>query len=207
MVLKRGLFIGACISLFVIGFALSTSTGKNNISNANSDGTEIVKISGSVPVMGKDEVIEKSDVIAKGKVSRILESKWSNPNFERGKDIPNMLQTDIVVEVDEIYKGEPNNKKELTIRIDEGEAENLKVVSEGYPKFVKNEELVVFLSKDDSILANKSEDYYILTGMFQGKYTSDGEENFYIEENKRTLGGNDEANKIDIDSLREKIKQ
>lgn len=42
--------------------------------------------------------------------------------------------------------------------------------SEGYPNFEKGEDILVFLSRDDSDITVANEDYYVLTGMLQGKY-------------------------------------
>ena len=40
---------------------------------------------------------------------------------------------------------------------------------DGYPDFEVNEKVLLFLSRDDSDIAT-DEDYYVLTGMRQGKY-------------------------------------
>ncbi|MGG1555625.1 hypothetical protein [Paenibacillus ferrarius] len=100
----------------------------------------------------------------------ILSSKWSNPDGSRGANVRNVLQTDVNVTIDKTYKGKPTKSDSVVIRIEQGETKDTKVISEGYPTFQKGEEILVFLSRDDSDVANPNEDYYVLTGMLQGKY-------------------------------------
>ena len=58
----------------------------------------------------------------------------------------------------------------LMFEIDKGQVGNMKWNSEGYPDFTTGEEVVMFLSKDDSDVANPNENYYVLTGMKQGEF-------------------------------------
>ncbi|MFC4768544.1 hypothetical protein [Effusibacillus consociatus] len=133
--------------------------------------TETIHIDGVIPFKSKTQLIGESEVILRGTVKAKLPSKWSNPNGEKGQGVPNIVQTDIVIAVDEIFKGTPYNNKDIVVRIDKGEIDKTKVVSDGYPDFTPGEEVVLFLAKDDGDLANPNENYYVLKGMRQGKFT------------------------------------
>ncbi|GGA11588.1 hypothetical protein GCM10008018_65820 [Paenibacillus marchantiophytorum] len=133
-------------------------------------GKELIHSDGSIPYKDKTTLVGEADVIVSGTVSEVLLSKWSNPGGSRGAEVSNILQTDIVVSVNKTFKGNPTKSDSVVIRIDSGETKDVKVISEGYPSFEKGEEVLVFLSRDDSDVANTKEDYYILTGMLQGKY-------------------------------------
>lgn len=148
-----------------------------------------VIIAGDIPLLDKRELINNSSVIVKGKVENILPSKWSNPNQEKGTEIRNIVQTDIEISIQDVYKNIPYNKETITVRINSGEIGNTKVISEGYPSFIPGEEVVLFLSEDDSDLANSGEDYYVLTGMLQGKFSfvSDGTKQEEILKNISTI--------------------
>jgi hypothetical protein len=130
---------------------------------------ETVKVHGSVAHKSKTELIGSSDVIIRGTVKELLPSKWSNPDGEKGPEARNIIQTDIVVGIEQIFKGTPFDSH-IKVRVNEGQVENIKWDSEGYPDFNLGEEVILFLSKDDSDLTNPNENYYVLTGMFQGKF-------------------------------------
>lgn len=158
---------------------------------------EIV-VSGIIPHKSETEMYLDSDIIIKGTVKAIKESKWSNENFERGKHIPNILQTDIVVSAEEVLKGTVPSKN-VVVRINKGEDKKTIVRSDGYPDFDIGEETVLFLSRDDGDLATE-EDYYVLTGMKQGKYIlkqSSTDKNIYFNE----------ENEINIKDISGKIKE
>ena len=104
-------------------------------------------------------------------VKEIKPSFWSNPNLEKGESVRNIIQTDFIVNVEKAYKNKPYNDSEVTVRIDKGTVGDTTLESEGVPDFNVGDEVVLFLSKDDSDLANPNEVYYVVTGMSQGKFT------------------------------------
>ena len=55
------------------------------------------------------------------------------------------------------------------------ESQKIKFISSGYPDFEKEENVLLFLSRDDSDVAT-DEDYFVLTGMRQGKWNVNNEE-------------------------------
>ncbi len=170
--------------------------------NIRPDKTEI-NIKGVMPHKTESQMILDSDLIICGKVKKIKESKWSNKDFERGNEIRNILQTDIVINVEKVLSGECDNS-EVIVRIDKGEDENTIVYSEGYPDFTKGEEVLLFLSRDDSDVAT-DEDYYVLTGMKQGKYNINNTAAL-SEKAAAKVFSNGEAS-IDIETLKVKIKE
>ncbi len=158
-----------------------------------------ITISGIMPEpRSEEEMILDSDLIVEGTVSDILPSKWSNKNFERGEDIRNILQTDIVIDVDNVLYGDISGDN-VKVRINKGEDANTIVHSEGYPDFFENENVLLFLSRDDSDVAT-DEDYYVLTGMKQGKYS-------ISEYGMTALNSDLDSGALNINNLAEKIKQ
>jgi len=152
-----------------------------------------IHTSGEIALKSKRELINDSSVIIKGRVHDILPSKWSNPNHEKGIEVRNIIQTDVLININEVYKGNPYNENNITVRIDKGEIGNTTMISEGYPDFMPDEEVILFLSEDDGDLANPNENYYVLTGMVQGKFSlkeNRGSESIFankVNNNKSTV--------------------
>ena len=125
-------------------------------------------IDGLIANKPNDLLILDSDLIITGTVKEIGKSKWSNPNFEKGKEIRNIIRTDIYVEVDNFIYGKSSTNT-VAVRINKGEDETTIVHSEGYPDFKVDEKVLLFLARERGDVAT-DEDYYILVGMNQGKY-------------------------------------
>ena len=121
----------------------------------------------------KSDVIIESDIIVRVTVKDILPSKWSNPDFQRGEEIPNIIQTDISLTVDEVFKGIPYNDKNIVVIVGQGVIGDVTTIADMYPSFEVNDNYILFLSKDDLRMKNSAEDYYILTGMCQGAFILD----------------------------------
>ena len=124
---------------------------------------EEIVVDGIIPLISESELILRSDLIIEGTVSEIMDSKWSNPNNEKGENFRNILQTDIVVNIDNYLFGERDDNQAI-VRIDKGEDENTIVSSDGYPDFEVNEKVLLFLSRDDSDIAT-DEDYTYISSM------------------------------------------
>ncbi|MDO5398601.1 MAG: hypothetical protein Q4G33_11810 [bacterium] len=167
---------------------------------------EKIVIHGIMPELTESELILNSDLIISGSVSEILNSKWSNENLEKGENIPNILQTDIIIDVDEVIEGDCINNY-VTVRINKGENEDTVVYSEGYPDFTEGEQVLLFLARDDSGLAT-DEDYYVLTGMKQGKYSlKENNTDVYSNDVKAEASYVNDKNTIDIDTLQSAIEK
>lgn len=132
---------------------------------------QLIKVQGTIPAKSKTELIGDSDLIVRGTVKELLPSKWSNPNGERGPEARNIIQTDVLLGINEVFKGVPYDQQTIKVRIDKGQVGQTKWESDGYPDFTPGEEVILFLSKDDGDLADPRETYYVLTGMRQGKFT------------------------------------
>lgn len=132
--------------------------------------TVLVEVSGDIAIKNKKELVNDSEIIIKGKVAEVLPSFWSNPDFEKGMEIRNIIQTDILVDVEKVYKNKIDVSETIKVRINKGTIGETIYKSEGYPDFEIGEEVVLFLAEDDSDLANPDENYYVLTGMTQGKF-------------------------------------
>ena len=169
-------------------------------------------IDGLIANKPNDLLILDSDLIVTGKVSGFGKSKWSNPNFERGEEISNVMQTDVYVSVDSVLYGDASSEK-IAVRIDEGEDETTIFHSDGYPDFEIGKPILLFLARDRSDVAT-DEDYYILVGMKQGKYD--------LDDSSKAEGGNikdaanadnakyvnltDENRTFEIGALKQQIK-
>ena len=171
------------------------------IYNKTTQKTEVT-INGIIPAKTQEELILDSDLILTGSVKDILDSRWSNENFVRGKEIRNILQTDIIIEANEVLSGELINKT-VTVRIDKGEDDTTIVHSDGYPDFTIGEKVLLFLSRDDSDVAT-DEDYYVLTGMLQGKYNLSNNSRTTLKENETSVytNGKDDTT---TDNLKQQI--
>jgi len=166
--MKRTICI-ICLA-FLLGIGTFQIYQHNVLSTANFE-KNIIKQSCVIPYKSQSDLTRDSDVIIKGTVKEILPSKWSNPGMKKGDSVRNILQTNVVVNIEEIIKGTPYNSEEINVRINKGETDDDIVISDGYPDFINGEEVLLFLSTDNSDVANKNENYYVLTGMIQGKYT------------------------------------
>lgn len=157
-----------CLSLF-LGFVAFQYTPHNVLSQFIPH-KNTIKISGTIAFESKNDLITDSSVIIRGNVREILPSKWSNPEMKKGENVRNILQTDVLVDINDIFKGKPYDPDNIRVRIYRGYSDDAVVYSDGYPNFSSGEEVILFLSPDDSDVAEKNENYYVLTGMIQGKY-------------------------------------
>jgi hypothetical protein len=165
-------------------------------------GHKVIRVEGTMAYKSNVELIDESEIIIKGKVKEVLPSKWSKVNPEISNNVQNIIQTDISINIDEVYKGIPYNDKNVIVRIDKGEIGRTKVVSEGYPDFRNGEEVILFLSKDDGDLANVSENYYVLTGMSQGKFSLKDKN----ESEKKFINVHDE-NAISLSTFKDEVSK
>jgi len=155
--------------------------------------TKVVKVGGSIASVSRTELIQRSALIVKGEAAEILPSKWSNPDFVKGKGKRNIIQTDIKIKVDKVFKGNLD-KDYVVVRIDKGKVGNTEYISEGYPDFKVGKKLVLFLSRDDSDIKT-DEDYYVLTGMNQG-YFAEKTQDSYV---------NVKGDEVNINNFKEEI--
>ena len=145
-----------------------------------------VIVTGLIPARTEQELILDSDIIISGTVQKIEKSKWSNPDNEmRGKR--NVLQTDIIIDINELLSGNYYSKT-TTVRINKGydSITRTRYISDGYPDFSVGENVLLFLSRDDGDLAT-DEDYFVITGMRQGKFILNDDKTLKRDNNNYTI--------------------
>lgn len=186
------LLLVLCVSI-VIAYTSAGNTEENSTINSscldnelinNGQDIKLIEMSGLIPEFTMRDLVCDSEVIIKGSVNVNLNSKWSNKDNVRGKNIRNIIQTDVLIDIDKIYKGNPYNDRQIAVRLDKGQIGNTVFKSEGFPDFKEDEEVILFLSIDDSDVANPNENYYVLTGMEQGKFTKSEIDNTYTSREK-----------------------
>lgn len=170
--LKRRFVLPILMSAAITSGGVIGATNQRLDSTANK---KHISVAGIMPYVDEDTLIQRSDLIIKGVVSRVYDSKWSNENQINGEHKRNVLQTDIGIKILDVIKGKPYDNNEVVVRIDKGKTDDTVYESEGYPDFKEGEEVILFLSIDDSDIAEEDENYYVLTGMRQGKFTKDTE--------------------------------
>ncbi|MHB1421334.1 MAG: hypothetical protein ACYCX4_17430, partial [Bacillota bacterium] len=139
----------------------------------------------------------KSSVIVEGTVSKVLPTRWNTdegkePDAFSGND---MIYQDTIINVSSVLKGEISANQPIIVRTYGGEyqaGKNIKAVlnEDSYGKFSEGENVILFLILDDTNYnRNHSTNYYILTGMNQGKYLINGNEvkNPHGPKDKNTL--------------------
>ena len=133
-----------------------------------------VVISGSIAHLTQEELILNSDLIITGTVTKINESKWRHLGNDKDGWVT-VLQTDIEIKIDEKIFGEYDSDIAV-VRVDKGydKKTRTKYISDGFPDFYEGESVLMFLSRDDGIM-NTGENYFLSTGMIQGKWSYDKE--------------------------------
>ncbi|MBL0385240.1 hypothetical protein JJB07_01160 [Tumebacillus sp. ITR2] len=178
--MKKTLLLIFCLSVGagMIGFSAWTQPEKTattqTVQDADSTEPQTISVHGIIPTKYKTDLVGESEVIVRGKVKELLPSRWSNPNWGRGQDVRNVIQTDVMVHVNKVFKGTPYDK-DIAIRIDKGYVGNTTWKSEDNPDFAPDEDVILFLHTDNSDVARPDEKYYVLTGMVQGKFTLDAQ--------------------------------
>lgn len=181
--------LGICVIAFVIGILAFNFSSKTSI------------MSSDFPVKGMRELVNDSDVILYGEVLDILESKWSNPNYEKGEHISNIIVTDVLVKIKKVYKGIPYHKKEVVVRVAYGQVGGATLIYNDEPSFIVGEETILFLREPYAASDDLSEDYYFTTGLLQGKFSL-----FEETENDKIYQNGTIADKIKLSTAEKEIK-
>lgn len=163
------------VSLAIFSILIGTVIFQNISSNKKPDA---LVVDGLVALITDDELAAESSLIVEGTVSSISNSKW---NTNDGKEPDNVtfrdsIYHDISIKVSSVIKGSTSTDEFLRVRVYNGEIPDGKTLkkleSKGYPEYSIGEKVILFLSYDDSQYnKSKANDYYVTTGMFQGKYT------------------------------------
>jgi len=133
-----------------------------------------MRISGSIPYYAPNELSGLADLIVEGNVVSISPGRW-NTNDGKKPDkisINDIIYQEISINVQNVLKGTTNVDSVLKVYSHEGTDESgFSVFSDAEPKFTVGENVLLFLSKDNTIYNKlKSNDHYVVTGLILGKY-------------------------------------
>ena len=130
--------------------------------------TQVMATCSAFPViMSIDELAERADVILIGRVESIIHSP------EDPEIIP-MTNRKVVVSV-ERYLKKPLNSTEVSVLVRGANMGNYTVWVEDQPGFEESEQVLLFLRDDPSHLHENPHGYFETVGLFQGKFTIEGD--------------------------------
>lgn len=130
--------------------------------------TQVMATCSAWPViMSIDEMAERADVILIGRVESITHSP------EDPENIP-MTNRKVVVSVERYLKN-PLNSTEVSVLVRGANMGNYTVWVEDQPEFEESERVLLFLSDDPSHLHENPHGYFETVGLFQGKFTIEGD--------------------------------
>jgi hypothetical protein len=133
--------------------------------------------------ISRTDLIMQSDLIVRGKISRIIGSRWENPNNILGKNVINTINTYYVVEISETYKGVPFDKRQLILSTPGGIIGQTEIVFEAFPELAVNDQVILFLavkSVKDPLNFYPYKDSYEVLGSRYGVYFYDEKTGEYI---------------------------
>lgn len=144
---------------------------------SNTVGREPIMISShaAIEFQSLDDLIRKSDLIVRGKVSAINPSRWNTNDGNLPDTITIdsitadfVIYTDMVFEPSAILKGTAP-KDQLVIRVFGGNVGKDSMILDA-EQLALGQEYVIFLSKDTGSTAQFGPDHYIVFGATQGVY-------------------------------------
>lgn len=144
-----------------------------------------------------DKLLSKADSIVVGEVIEILQSKWNTIDGkkpENRSDQSYYIYTDNRIKVGEYLKN-PLSMETVTVRVLGGIVGQDKMVVEDQPFFSVNENVLVFLKKDDDARTKDvGGQHYVTVGAMQGKIS--------ILQNNEAIVGDE---KVSMGDLRVRI--
>lgn len=106
------------------------------------------------------DLVKASDLIVRGRVTK-TEAYWGSLSWDPNSRI---ILTGVTVQITEFYKGR-TDKNQIIIETEGGEIGDIGLWVEDMPRFEPNEEVIVFLSPQDSKGIRRVVNFY------NGKYT------------------------------------
>jgi hypothetical protein len=116
--------------------------------------------SGLIVQLSMSDLVKTSDLIVRGDVIK-TESHWGSLSWDPNSRI---ILTRTTLQISESYKGLAD-KNEITIETEGGEIGEVGLLVEDMPRFVPNEEVIVFLSAQDSKGIRR------VVNLYNGKYS------------------------------------
>lgn len=151
------------VVISIAGYLIVSNQAKHNEK-------KVVEVTSILRYMSETDLIMESDLVVTGRVVEKKQSKWSNPEYFRGDSVRNMLQTDYMIQVESVVKGEAG--EQIFVRLDGGEDAVQRVHYRSEAELNLGNEVLLFLARDDSDVAT-TEDYYIVVGGKTGAYFID----------------------------------
>jgi len=132
----------------------------DNSENAELQEVQVIELRGSLPDFTVDELAEGTNYAIIGKVKEITPVKVERENRDT-------IFSDVTLSVKEVLYGD-YTEKEIIVRIQGGQVDNLLVDAPSEASFKKNEKVLVFVAgpEPESIWG----DSYYVAGLQHGKY-------------------------------------
>ena len=148
----------------IIAFTIVSTTLVNTNTSSQIEVNEeyLTKVDGSMPNYSLDFLAKVAEYAIIGKVVKIT------PTIVETHTMPPLVYSDVLVEVERDLI-EKYQEKTISVRIQGGEKDNIKTISDLNPRFVVGEHVFFFIPEKDS--ASIWGDNYYVAGLYQGKYS------------------------------------
>lgn len=166
------LLVVSCIA--VIGYGLINLVNQQKNTDSNT-----INISASYRMFDQELLVNESEIAVKGTIEKVLDQKWNTSNNKKPTDIKgdDMIYRDIILKVSEVFKGNIGVDEKIIMRTFGGTVDNFTVQFDPQINFLKGEEVIVFLSNDDTPYnKQKTKDHYKILGGLQGIYRISGDD-------------------------------
>ena len=165
----------------IVALLVFTFVNENNIvisknhQLTNDDETIITAVvTGLLPELGYEELMEKSSLVVRGKIIEQSKTFQITPTFSGS---PSNFK-DYYLQVNEVLRGDSNPDDIVSIRIQGGFVNGLDVIAEEEPDLNVGDEVLAYLYQSNMGSAYNTEgDYYYIVGVNQGV--------FYLDENAK----------------------
>lgn len=174
---KRSIFLLTSISVLLCITLIAVINLKSNFNITT------VEVSGINPHYELDELVEKSHIIAKGKITGQSDPFIVKPTNNGDESV----FTDYYFELSEVLRGEKSSGDTISIRVEGGKKGKWNVVNETDVGMKIGDEVVAFLYKVNVGGGyTTNEDYYLIVAGNQGMYFIDENSNENIYKNTIT---------------------
>ncbi|MDR2957433.1 MAG: hypothetical protein LBU61_04530 [Coriobacteriales bacterium] len=157
--------------VLVFGVLFSRNLDSNIINDMNNsshkDSNTIVELSGVVPQVTFDDLVQQSCLVVNGKVTDKTETKLIQSVASSSDPV---CFTDIEIAISEIYRGKTDDDH-ITIRIMGGSKGKYEYIVSDEPTLNPGDDVILFLYKPTSGGGwTTQEDYYLVIGAHQGVF-------------------------------------
>ncbi len=155
-----------------ISYEDNVENRSNNVDTASPEDAITINSNGLMAGASTEELINHSDAVVIGTVSKILAPKWCESLIEGNKSIC----TDVIITIDRYLYGQPQTEL-IAVRIYGGQIDNTTVnVPEIMVSFDTGEEVLLLLERPSELFSNTPSgidpaSYFWVTGFAKGKFT------------------------------------